>query len=80
MANFEWLNDIPEAEWEKHGLGFSRSFDHDWFMDKCQIRGNDRWREEFDIWGSTQPRGYEHFDRPGRLELVAWGDWTTQDA
>ncbi|MFT4410203.1 hypothetical protein ACLMOV_11290 [Stenotrophomonas muris] len=75
MADFSWLNDVPEDGWQKQEGGFCRSFDYDWFIEKSQAKGNDRWREEFDIWGATQPRGYQQFYAPGTVAFIVWGKW-----
>lgn len=75
MSDFSWLNEIPEDGWQKQESGFSRSFDYDWFIEKSQAKGNDRWHEEFDIWGATQPREYQHFHAPGAVAFIVWGKW-----
>lgn len=80
MCDFSWMNEIPDAEWDKHGNGFRKSFDLEWFLQKSNAVGFDRWREEIDIWGASQPRRYGQFESPpaydGRaVAFIVCGDW-----
>lgn len=67
MPNFEWLNQIPDNEWERGETGsMTLSFLVREFMTRSGILNvsDDRWRGQFDIWGIEQKRRYQHAHRP----------------
>ncbi|MBH1873548.1 hypothetical protein I5W30_04775 [Stenotrophomonas maltophilia] len=80
MASYEWLNEIPEEEWDKHDSGFSKYFDWDGFIQKCGLPDDGSWQVGFDEWGRNQPRRYAMFVAPGGRLLIAWGDWHVKGA
>lgn len=75
MASFEWLNDIPEEDWERLNEGWSKTYDRNWFLEQCRIKDDEEWPVHFDQWANTQARGYEHRRKPGNIIEVLWGDW-----
>lgn len=65
MADFSWLDELPEASWNVDaGGGRSRSFDLEVFCKKCGISHGEQWRREFDLWGAEHPRIYSQMHRP----------------
>ncbi|WP_294995503.1 hypothetical protein [uncultured Stenotrophomonas sp.] len=80
MADFSWLNEIPDAGFPSHGDGFLKAFPLIWFLERSGLRAGDDWRNEFDAWGSEQPREYQQFlgptDHSGdSLAWIAGGSW-----
>lgn len=64
MANFEWLNEIPDERWERAaGGGYLRMFSVGLFL-RLSDGEPGTWRQEFDRWKVTQSRAYENFDAP----------------
>jgi len=78
MADFDWLNKIPDEVCERHGEGRRRSFELSWFLAQSGLDANAEWRRDFDIWGASQPRPYQQFPCPPAtdgtpLALIVWG-------
>lgn len=72
MANFDWLNDIPDVAWDStDGGGMRLHFPHDVFLDRCGIQEGESWRKEFDIWGESQQRRYSQFAHPTHVQVLA---------
>jgi len=70
VANFEWLNDIPDEHWEKaDGGGLRRFFSLSWFVRKSEADPNS-WRGEFDAWKFGTERVYESFHCPPSAEGI----------
>ncbi|KWV46117.1 hypothetical protein [Stenotrophomonas maltophilia] len=64
MANFEWLNEIPDHEWERaDGGGLRRTFGLNNFVRRSEA-DPETWRREFDGWKFDQRRVYETFNVP----------------
>ncbi len=85
MADFSWLNDIPDSDFPAHGDGFLKAFSLVWFLKRSGLRIEDEWRNEFDTWGAEQPRQYQQFLGPtdyadNPLAWIAGGSWATGHA
>jgi hypothetical protein len=57
MADFSWLNDIPDSEWKRDGHRLVMDFNIADFRKRSEWQGP--WSEGvFDAWGATQERQY----------------------
>ncbi len=56
MANFGWLNDIPDAQWGEMGAGRFKTFGLEQFIADSGATIQDVYL--FDGWGQAQPRSY----------------------
>lgn len=84
MPDFDWLNEIPDTEWEPQNDGFAKFFTLSWFLEKSDVAITD-WARLFDVWGAEQERAYQQFPCPPAatgepLAFIVFGAWADRSA
>ncbi|MDT3530245.1 hypothetical protein ROV86_19280 [Stenotrophomonas pavanii] len=56
MADFSWLDEIPDDQWGSQGPGHFKSFGLKDFLSRSQAEESDL--QQFNAWGAKRPRCY----------------------
>jgi len=58
MANFEWIDDVPEGEWQQQNGRRTLMLTIPDFLERSGLGADANWRPLFRAWGDAHPKGY----------------------